>query len=122
MRATFPPADFLPSLEVVIGTLLESGHADLVTAARVAGSSVRSFQRRLTELDASFSELVDRVRFRTAGQLLEDSGVKIIDIALALGYSDPAHFTRAFRRWTSLTPLEYRRHQLGEHDLTRRRA
>ena len=105
-----PPVDFLPSLEVVIGTLLESGRADLVTAAKAAGTSVRSFQRRLTELDASFSELVDRVRFRTASQLLEDSGVKIIDIALALGYSDPAHFTRAFRRWTSLTPLEYRRH------------
>jgi AraC-like DNA-binding protein len=102
------PSDFLLSLEVVIGTLLESGSADVATAAKVAGSSVRSFQRRLTELDVSYSGLVDKVRFRTARELLQDADVKILSIALGLGYSDAAHFTRAFRRWTSLTPMEYR--------------
>jgi AraC-like DNA-binding protein len=106
------PTDFVTSLEVIVATLLESGSADLATAARAAGSSVRSLQRRLTELGATYSELVDRVRFRIACSMLEDGGVKVVEIAFALGYSDPAHFTRAFRRWTSLTPLEYRQLQL----------
>jgi AraC-like DNA-binding protein len=117
-----PPSDFLTSLEAVIAMLLESGHADLGTAAMVAGTSVRSFQRRLAELDASYSDVVDQVRFRTATRLLEDSSVKIIEIALALGYSDPAHFTRAFRRWTSSTPMEYRHLHVNGGHATRRSA
>jgi len=103
------PADFLASLDVVISSLLETDQIDVAAAARAAGCSVRTLQRRLTELGVSFSELVDRVRLRIATELLRDDGVKIIDVALATGYSDPAHFTRAFRRWTSLAPIEYRR-------------
>ncbi len=113
------PADFLASLEVVITNLLETERLEIEAASNAAGVSVRTLQRRLTDLGASFSELVDRVRFRIATDLLRDDAVKIIDIALAAGYSDPAHFTRAFRRWTSLTPLEYRR---TERDATIARA
>lgn len=112
-RASAPPADFLASLEVVVGSLLESGRLDVGSAATAAGSSVRSLQRRLTELGVSYSAVVERVRFRLASELLCDARVKIIEIAIATGYSDPAHFTRAFRRWTAQTPLEYRRQQLS---------
>src|SRR5262245_6318699 len=38
---------------------------------------------------------------------------KIGDIAGVLGYTDPGHFTRAFRRWTGLTPREFRRRPRG---------
>jgi len=107
--ASAPPADFLGSLEVVIGSLLDTSQLDVRAAALAAGTSVRSLQRRLTELGVSYSAIVDRVRFSVASELLRDDGVKIIEIAIAAGYSDPAHFTRAFRRWTSLTPVEYRR-------------
>jgi AraC-like DNA-binding protein len=114
-RSTSPPADFLASLEIVIGALLETRHLDIGAAAVAAATSVRSLQRRLTELGVSFSEVVDRVRFRVASELLRDESVKIIEVAYAAGYSDPAHFTRAFRRWTSLSPIEYRRlHLFGE--------
>jgi AraC-like DNA-binding protein len=111
---TAPPRDFTSSLEIVIGALLESERIDVATAASAAGLSVRSFQRRLTEHGLSFSDAVDAARLRKARELLLDRGVKIIEIAFALGYSDPAHFNRAFRRWTSLTPTEYRQLHLGE--------
>jgi len=39
-----------------------------------------------------------RARFATAAALLEETDTKILDIALDLGYSDHAHFTRAFRQ------------------------
>lgn len=103
-----PPTEFLSSVDLVIESTLESEQADVAIAARAAGLSVRSFQRRLADAGVCYSELVDRVRFRKAMDWLHDPHVKIIEIAFALGYSDPAHFTRAFRRWTSLTPLQYR--------------
>jgi AraC-like DNA-binding protein len=41
--------------------------------------------------------------------LLQQRNVPIADIAYQLGYSDPAHFTRAFRRWTNEAPNRWRR-------------
>jgi AraC-like DNA-binding protein len=117
-----PPTDFIASLEVVVRSLLEVGRADVGTAAQIAGTSLRSFQRRLTALHESYSDVVDRVRHRTAARLLEENDVKVTEIALALGYSDPAHFTRAFRRWTSLTPVAYRHLHLAGDEGVRRSA
>jgi AraC-like DNA-binding protein len=108
-----PPRDFLTSLEALVADLLEAERADLVTAAEAAGMSVRSLQRRLAESGSNYSALLDRVRFRLAVRMLEDPDVKLIDVAFALGYSDAAHFSRAFRRWSSTSPLEYRRLLLG---------
>jgi AraC-like DNA-binding protein len=35
--------------------------------------------------------------------------MQITQLALQLGYADPSHFVRAFRRWTGQTPSEFRR-------------
>jgi AraC-like DNA-binding protein len=41
--------------------------------------------------------------------LLRDPARSIDEIAARLGYSDAANFTRAFRRWTGMTPRAFRR-------------
>ena len=74
--------------------------------------SVRSLQRRLAEEGLTFSQLVDEVRLEMAVPQLRDRGIRITDVAFGLGYSNPAHFTRAFRRWAGVAPSEYRAHQL----------
>ncbi|MEW6268021.1 MAG: helix-turn-helix domain-containing protein [Thermodesulfobacteriota bacterium] len=104
-----PPRDFVSSLESLLAALLEAGRTDVVSAAEAAGMTVRSFQRRLGETGLTYSALLERMRLRMAIRMLETPDVSMIEIALALGYSDAAHFTRAFRRWTSTTPMEYRR-------------
>lgn len=104
-----PPKDFVSSLEALLAVLLDAERKDVVSAADAAGMTVRSFQRRLGERGLTYSAVLERMRHRMAIRMLETPDVSIIQIALALGYSDAAHFTRAFRRWTSTTPMEYRR-------------
>jgi len=92
----------------LIRIIPESGVEALPVAVRAAGFSRRTLQRRLTEAGPSFSQLRDEARLITAAGLIE-TDVKLSEIAVKLGYSDPAHFTRAFKEWTSVSPAEYRR-------------
>ena len=71
--------------------------------------SVRTLQRRLAAAGVSHEVLVAQTRFATAAAVLEQTNAKILDLALDLGYSDHANFTRAFRRWAGCSPQEYRR-------------
>jgi AraC-like DNA-binding protein len=88
----------------VIASLLPSGAPSLVAAAEAAGLSVRTLQRRLADHGRTYSQLLEEARHQAALQLLGDKSVKIVDVALELGYSDPANFARAFRRWTGSNP------------------
>ena len=104
--------DVLRSLSTTIRERLASfpdrAYPTIEVAARTAGMSVRSFQRRLEGEGVNYSQLIDRVRLDRATRLLDAPGARVIDVALEVGYSDPAHFTRAFRRWTGVTPRQFR--------------
>ena len=82
--------------------------------AQAARCSVRTLQRRLREAGLTYSGLLDEVRLEIAAQMLAEAGKRVIDIALDLGYSDQANFTRAFRRWAGVPPSEYRRLRVGQ--------
>ena len=73
---------------------------------------MRTLQRQLAEFGVSYSKLVEQTRFEAASRLLQDPGNKVIDVAYGVGYENPAHFARAFRRTASVSPREYRRRQL----------
>ena len=77
--------------------------------ARVTHLSQRTLQRRLAEAGTSFQDLRDRVRADIALKYLRQSSLQAAQIAEILGYSEPAAFTRAFRRQHGLTPSAARR-------------
>lgn len=68
----------------------------------------RTLQRRLRDEGESYAELWDRVRYRIALQQLSDPQLAIEDISERLGFSDRRSFTRAFTRWSGVTPSDYR--------------
>ena len=120
--ASAPAADFRGSVQQVIETLSLVDQPRIPLVANAIGMSVRVLQRRLAQADATFAGLVAHGRLGAAAELLEDTDAAILDIALDLGYSDHAHFTRAFRRWTGVPPREFRRmsRQLAGRSAVRR--
>ena len=52
--------------------------------------------------------MIDEIRFELATPLLNDEKIPITEIAFELGYADVAHFSRAFRRITGMSPRAYR--------------
>jgi AraC-like DNA-binding protein len=68
----------------------------------------RTLNRRLKEDGTSFREIVESVRHEVARQLLANTRLPLNEIATALDYADPSIFTRAFRRWSGVSPSEWR--------------
>lgn len=81
--------------------------------ARRAHVSERTLKRQLAAHGTSYSSIVDDLTEKKALALLEDPRLSIAEVAHRLGYSDPANFTRAFRRWTGESPAAYRRSLKG---------
>jgi AraC-like DNA-binding protein len=108
LESSAPALDFIGSLNQAIAALLRNGYPDIHLVSQITGTSLRTFQRRLAEEGLTYSRLVEQVRFNTAIRLLQDPSLKLLDIAIELGYSDAAHFTRAFKRWTGTSPSEFR--------------
>ncbi|MEL4073405.1 helix-turn-helix transcriptional regulator [Ochrobactrum sp. GPK 3] len=95
-------------LKLMLPPYLDAGLPTLAEIAEMAGVSIRTFQRKLSNAGFVYSDILDTVRFERSSNLLRESNAKIIDIAFASGYSDPAHFTRAFRRVSGVTPRQFR--------------
>lgn len=70
--------------------------------------SQSTLYRRLNSEQKSFQRLLDNRREALAKRLLSSSRMSIAEVASALGYAENASFTRAFRRWTNVSPRQYR--------------
>ncbi|WP_323123509.1 AraC family transcriptional regulator [Burkholderia alba] len=70
--------------------------------------STRTLRRRLLDAGSSYRALFDEARFRDARHLLSASDLDLKTIAERLAFTDPANFTRAFRKWAGQTPSAFR--------------
>lgn len=100
--------DIIATLKLMLPSYLDGDLPALAEIAEMAGASTRSLQRKLAYAGLTYSDLIDTIRFENATKLLRDTDSKIIEIAFSSGYADPAHFTRAFRRISGVTPREFR--------------
>jgi AraC-like DNA-binding protein len=88
--------------------MLPSGRVSARQVAEALHLSVRSLQRKLAEKGASFAQLLEDTRRELARQYVGNSRLSVGEITYLLGFSDPANFTRAFRRWTGQSPSAFR--------------
>lgn len=110
----------LPSKVKLIATIEQT----LVADPRLLGQGIeqvaaaldlhpRTLQRRLQEQGEGFAELQSRVRYRLACEALRESSEGIESISERLGFSDRRSFTRAFERWSGVSPSAYRKQPPG---------
>ena len=76
-------------------------------AARL-GMSVRTLHRRLSLLGQTYQGIVDDVRQSLAKEYLHGTAMSVDEIAHRIGFSETANFRRAFKKWTGLTPAQFR--------------
>lgn len=100
---------FRTLVENTITPLLPHGEARAGTVAGRLGLSERTFARRLAEEGLSFSEVLDELRRDLAVRYLTED-LQASQIAWRLGFQQPSAFSHACRRWTGMSPLEFRRH------------
>ena len=97
------------TVSLVIPNLIGTGGCTLEFVARAMGQSPKRLQRALAAEDTTFSQVFEDVRQSLAERLLIESGAPIERIAGLLDYSSNTAFTLAFKRWTGMTPLKYRK-------------
>jgi len=70
--------------------------------------SIATLTRKLKAENTSFMEIKDRTRKVKSLSLLKTTNMSITEISNLLGFSESSAFTRAFKKWTGDSPMEYR--------------
>ncbi|WXA79855.1 helix-turn-helix domain-containing protein [Pendulispora rubella] len=105
---------FLPHVRACIRESFDSNERcearapEMKDVARRIGMSPRTLQRRLQQAGTTFKHEVDRIRQELACEYLAKTARPLKDIALQLGFFESTSFFRSFRRWTHMSPLQFR--------------
>ncbi len=100
--------DIVQQVQSIILENLPDGQVTDQLVASQLNLSERSMQRRLKEHKTTFRFLLDGVREMVAKQYIENPMNRMSDIAFLLGFSEQSAFSRAFKKWTGKSPVEYR--------------
>jgi AraC-like DNA-binding protein len=111
--------DIAAKVRSKIAKTLKDGEPHRDTVARRLGVSGRTLHRRLGEAGVTFSELVEEVRKDLASSYLARQDLALSEVSFILGFSDQSAFTRAFKRWTGLTPHLFRKRLPSRMSATR---
>jgi AraC-like DNA-binding protein len=87
---------------------LEGQYPQLEQMAAMLNLSTRTYRRRLEAEDATFQQLLDRVRLQHALTHLRKPNGSVSRTAMALGFNDVSNFRRAFIQWCGQSPTQWR--------------
>ena len=96
------------ALSRVLKLYLPDGYLGIEIAADLTGLSSRTLKRHLAKSNLTYRGMMQQIRFEQACQLLETPDASIVEIAHELSYNSSSNFSRAFRRWTGISPHEFR--------------
>lgn len=106
----------LAQMRRIVGSDLSQDFPTVLEMAAQLNMSVRTLRRRLKEYNTTYQEFKDDLRRSAAIRLLRRPELKINAISALLGFDEPSAFHRSFKKWTGLTPGEYRNQRALEVD------
>lgn len=89
--------------------LLLLGECSQARLAEVLGISNRTLVRKLGAFGLSYQQCLERARYSLCRTLIKETDMPLLDIAHLLGYNEASSLTRAFHRWSGMSPSQWRR-------------
>lgn len=108
-QAPLNDLDWSAYVHRLVYRLLLQGECNQMRVAAALGISNRTLVRKLGIAGTSYQQLLEGVRFSASRTLLRETNLAFADIAEALGYNEASSFTRAFQRWTGMSPSAWRK-------------
>lgn len=110
LLARLPQSEsWLDGVNRLLSQALRGGDPSLGAIAQQLGYAPRTLQRKLEEAGTSYHTLLDDRRQELAIYYLREKQIAVSEVAFLLGFSETSAFHRAFRRWTGVSPGEFRR-------------
>jgi AraC-like DNA-binding protein len=101
-------ASLRSAVERVLPQLLPHAKASASNVAQKLAFSTRTLSRKLHDEGVAFAEILEETRAALAKRYLAERDLPVSEIAWLLGYGEVSSFTHAFKRWTGMTPRQFR--------------
>ena len=111
---TLKREDLIERIRAVFAQRLEVDRCDLEEVSRELEIAPRRLRFELARAGTSFSQVLADFRFALARKLLARTSEPVEDIVYLTGFSEPSTFYRAFKRWSGMTPVQYRDSKRGK--------
>lgn len=107
-----PGSQFVRDVETLIKDALPTGIPSVHYVSNLMAMSNRTLTRRLSEAGVTYRDLIKKNQEKIAKDVLRNTSQTIGEIAFLTGFSEQSAFNRAFKKWTGLTPNEFRKDTL----------
>lgn len=104
----FDSHDLGACVQRVAYRLLLQGECSRKRVAAALGVSSRTLVRKLASSGVTYQELFEGARYSVSRSLIRETNLTLAEIAAALGYNEASSFTRAFQRWSGISPARWR--------------
>ena len=95
--------------EVALGEIIRCNSPSIKFIANKLTLSVRNLQLNLQNEGTTYTKLLIELKKQIAEKYLKDRNISVDEIAFSLGFSETSAFHRAFKSWTGLTPIQFRK-------------
>ena len=100
-------ADFSGRVRKELIKLLPTGVSGKEQVAQALNMSTRTLYNKLEGAGTTYRQVLDETRQNLAEDYIRQD-LPIYEIAYLIGFSDTANFSRAFKKWTGRSPMEFR--------------